>query len=72
MTTNEFSVYWWDASDGQHEELRFVDGETAVNRASSLANGPAAQLGMVKRIIITDGGDFINFEWKHGQGVTFK
>ncbi|MEY9181825.1 hypothetical protein [Bradyrhizobium sp. CB1015] len=31
----------------------------------------AAKLGVVTRVIITDGGDFINFEWKFGEGVTY-
>jgi len=26
---------------------------------------------MVKRVIITDGGDCINFEWKKGEGIVF-
>jgi hypothetical protein len=69
--TNEYSLYWWDRDGGQHEELRFVDAKTAVERAKSLSEGPASKLGMVKRIIITDGGDFTNFEWQHGIGVTF-
>ena len=69
--SGEFSVYWTDAGDGQHEELRFVDGEKAVKAAHRLTKGPASMLGMVKRVIITDGGDCINFEWKKGEGIVF-
>jgi hypothetical protein len=71
MSEKEFSLYWWDAHDGQHEELRFVDAETAVKRSFSLANGPAAKLGMVKKIMITDGGDCCVFEWNNELGVVW-
>ncbi len=67
----EFSLYWWDADEGQHEELRFVPPERAVMRAQTLIQGPAALIGIVQRVIITDGGDFTNFEWKHGEGVIY-
>jgi hypothetical protein len=70
--TGEHSLYWWDPEGNCNAELRGVDAKTAVERAERLAHGPAGMLGMVKRIIITDGGDFTNFEWKHGEGVTFK
>lgn len=67
----EFSVYWWDRDGGQHEESRFVIAELAVHQAKRLSCGPASALGMVKRVIITDGGDFTVFEWKHGEGITY-
>lgn len=70
--TEEFSLYWYDCDGNQHEELRFVDGQTAVKRAKTLADGPASMIGIVELIIITDGGDFCCFEWKKGIGVTFK
>lgn len=65
----EFNVYWWDDKGDQYEELRFVNATTAVRRARTLTNGPAAKVGVVKRVIITDGGDCINFEWKDGEIV---
>jgi hypothetical protein len=68
----EFSVWWWDANGEAHAELRGFDAKSAAERAASLAHGPAALFGMIERIIITDGGDFTNFEWKKGLGVTFK
>jgi hypothetical protein len=71
MAHGEFSLYWWDPEDYCHEEMRFVDAETAMKRAANLARGPASLLGIVKRIIITDGGDCTNFEWKHGEGIVF-
>ncbi|WP_157083564.1 hypothetical protein [Bradyrhizobium manausense] len=38
-----------------------------MNYTSSVA----AKLGVVTRAIITDGGDFTDFEWKFGEGVTY-
>ncbi len=66
----EYSVWWWDRDGGQHEELRFVPARQAVEAAHRLTRGPAARLGMVQRVIITDGGDCINFEWRDGR-ITF-
>jgi hypothetical protein len=30
-----------------------------------------AQLGTTRRVIVTDEGDSINFEWEYGRGITF-
>ena len=69
--SGEFSVYWFDPDDYSYEELRFVDAETAVNRAKALTQSVGGRLGTTKRVIITDGGDYTCFEWKFGEGVTF-
>ncbi len=70
--TDEFSVYWWDVEGGQHEEIRFVNAEKAFDRVVGLVNGPASSvLGVVARVIITDGGDCINLEWIKNKGVVF-
>ncbi len=71
MSENEFSVWWWDAEGYHHPELRWVDAKTAVERAKSMTERPAALMGVIKRVIITDGGDFCVFEWKAGEGVVF-
>jgi hypothetical protein len=70
-TSPEFSVYWWDRDNGQHQELRFVKALPAVKAARRLSHGPASQLGMVNRVIITDGGDCCVFEWLKGHGVVW-
>ena len=67
----EFSVYWWSADGSQHEELRFVDVDTAMNRVMTLVKGPASKLGLVARVIITDGGDFTCFEWLKDKGLVY-
>ena len=67
----EYSVYWWTPEDDQMTESRFILLDLAMHQVKRLTSGPAAQLGMVKRVIITDGGDCIVFEWKQGEGITF-
>ena len=70
--TNEFSVYQFFSDGVGYERVRhFVDAETAVQTSLQLTRTVGAKLGMVERIIITDGGDHTVFEWKRYQGVTF-
>jgi hypothetical protein len=58
--------------DGTYEYVkRFVGAEEAVRTAKDYSTRPAVLLGVIERIIITDGGDFTVFEWKAGEGVTF-
>lgn len=71
MSTGEFSVYQF-FEDGSHEQVRRgVAAEDAVQAALHYCNCVAAKMGITKRVIITDGGDFTNFEWKHGEGVVY-
>lgn len=71
METNEFSV-WIFFPDGSHlAEGRWLGAEESVNLARDVTRRPAAQIGIIERVIITDGGDDICFEWKFGQGVTY-
>lgn len=49
-----------------------VSAEEAVKAAKHYCTSVGARLGMTRRVIITDSGDFINFEWKFGKGITFK
>ena len=68
---NEFSVYHYGFEDVQVAEKRFVSADEAMRTVAALIRSPAAQIGVMKRIIVTDGGDFTNFEWKYGEGITF-
>ena len=68
---NEFSVFWWDRDGGQHRELSFVEVLPAMKACKRLTQGPAAMMGIVERVIITDGGDFTCFEWIKDVGITF-
>jgi hypothetical protein len=67
----EFSVYWWDPQGEYYSERRFIIAEEAVKLAQSLASRPAALLGLIRMIRITDGGDCTVFEWQFGKGVVF-
>lgn len=71
MAEGEFSVCQF-FEDGSYEYVRrFVDAEEAVKTARHYTTNVAAKLGLTKRVIITDGGDCTNFEWKFGEGVVF-
>jgi len=70
MGRNEFSVYQW-FPDGSYEKVReFVSAEEAVAAAKFYTNNVAAKMGITKRVIITDGGDCVAWEWKEGK-ITF-
>jgi hypothetical protein len=72
MTPSErFSVYQFFA-DGSSEQVReLVPLEEAVKAAHHYTHNVASKLGVVERVIITDGGDECCFEWKRGEGITF-
>jgi hypothetical protein len=67
--TNEFSVYWSDPDGNTHKELAFVSARDAVEKAHSLSTRPAAKMGVIRKIIITDGADFTCFLWQDGKVV---
>jgi len=68
---NEFSVCQF-FEDGSYEYVRRgVSAEEAVNAAKHYTSSVGARMGMTQRVIITDGGDCTNFEWKFGEGVTY-
>ena len=69
--TPEFSVYQFFI-DGSYEMLcHFVLPEPASKIFASATTSLGAQLGTTQRVIITDGGDCIVFEWIYGKGITF-
>jgi len=70
MIRREYSVYQFFPNDMYERVVEFVDIETAVETARRLGKSVGARLGMVERIIITDGGDCLCFEWIRGKGVT--
>ena len=69
--TGESSVCQFFKSGAYEYVRRFVGPEEAVKAAHHYTHNVAARLGMVERVIITDGGDYCCFEWKLGEGVTF-
>ena len=68
---NEYSVCQF-FPDGTCEWVkRSVSAEEATRTAVSLARSVGAKLGTTKRVIITDAGDFTNWEWIFGKGIVY-
>jgi hypothetical protein len=68
---NEFSVYQF-FENGQYEKVReFVSAEEAMKAFAHYTTCVTAKMGITCRVIITDGGDFTNAEWKYGEGIVY-
>ena len=48
-----------------------LDARSAMLMAERLTRSVGCRIGTTRRVIVTDGGDSIVFEWRHGEGVTF-
>jgi hypothetical protein len=67
----EFSVCQFFVT-GEYEYVRrYVTARKAVEAARHYTDSVAAKIGVVDRVIITDGGDCTVFEWLFGKGVTY-
>jgi hypothetical protein len=69
--TERFNVVLFSFDGLSDYVRRDVSDEEAVKAAKRYSESVAARLGLTKRIIITDSGDYTVFEWKHGEGVTY-
>ena len=69
--TGEFSVCQFFEDDSSEYVRRNVDAEEAIKAARHYTDNVSAKMGLTKRVIITDGGDYCVFEWQFGKGVTF-
>jgi hypothetical protein len=67
----EFSVVIFYPDDTYEYVARWLSAADAVPLAKQWTERPGALLGAIARVIIVDGGDFTNFEWKFGEGVTY-
>ena len=68
---NEFSVCQFFLN-GQYEYVRrFVSAEEAMQAFQHYTTSVGARSGFTTRVIITDGGDNTNMEWKYAKGITF-
>lgn len=68
---DKFNVFQF-FPDGKYEQVRSnVSVKEAVEAAKHYTTCVGAQVGTTVRVIITDSGDLINFEWEFGKGVTF-
>jgi hypothetical protein len=68
---NEFSVCQIFVDGSEEYVAGLVSGEEAVNIAKRCTETVGAKIGTTARVIITDGGDCMCFEWKFGEGVTY-
>lgn len=67
----EYCVYQF-FPDGSWSRVRsFVSIEDALEAFEHYTSAAAAADGIVTRVIVTDGGDCINYEWRRGRGMTY-
>jgi hypothetical protein len=69
--SDEFSVYQFFPDESYECVCRFVGPAEAVETARACCTSVGARIGTTRRVIITDGGDCINFEWQFGKGITY-
>ena len=69
--TGEFSVCQFFVDESYEYVRRFVSPEEAFAAFQQFCTSVGAKIGTTARVIITDGGDFTNMEWKHGEGIVF-
>lgn len=67
----EFSVVQYFVGGSYEYVRRYVTAEEAMKAVSHYTDSVAARIGVVPKVIITDGGDFVCFEWRYGEGVVF-
>lgn len=65
-TKGEFSVWWQDPMETNHAELLYCGPEEAVLMAVDLTRRPAAKLGVIRDVKITDGADYTVWHWHEG------
>ena len=69
---SDFYSVWQFFPDDFHECVaRSVGAEEAVRIAHSCTTRPAAQMGIIRKVIVTDDGDCTCFMWEHDKGVVF-
>lgn len=69
--SNEFSVCQFFSDDSYEYVRRYVSPEDAMEAFKHYTTSVGARIGITKRVIITDGYDYTNMEWKYGEGITF-
>jgi hypothetical protein len=66
-----YVVYQFFLDDTYEKVGEGLDGKAAVERAKDFTQRPAATVGIIQRVIITNDGDQVVFEWQHGKGIVF-
>lgn len=67
----KFNIYWWDNEGEQYEEMRNAPIGYTQHAIVRLTKGPAAMLGVVRKVLVTDSGDCTCFLWTRERGVEF-
>lgn len=67
----EFSVYQFFIDGSQETVHRFITARQAIMTVKGLMESIGGRIGTTQRIIITDGGDYIVWEWQFGKGIVF-
>lgn len=60
----DYSVWWWDTAGEKHAAARFITATSAIKLVFRLTNNP-----LTKRVILTDHGNIIVYEWFDGRTV---
>lgn len=71
MKTDEFSVYQFFPDESYERVVEFVSFEKAARVAYQCCTSVGAKIGITQRVMLTDGGDCIVYEWIYGQGITY-
>lgn len=69
--TDSYSVCQFFIDDSYEYVRRFVPIEDAIKAAIHYSTSLGVKLGTTVRVIITDDGDCIVWEWKTREGVVF-
>jgi len=68
---HEFSVCVFYPGGTYEYVKRWIKAEEAVRTFREWTESNMAKRGHLARIIVTDGGDCTNMEWKFGEGITY-
>ena len=71
MPVGVFSIYQFSVTGKCERLAAFIDCGSAVSKAHVHRCNLAAQMGVTRRIIVTDGDDHTVWEWRWGKGVVF-
>lgn len=70
-TSGEFSVCQYFPDDTHEYVRRWVSDKEAVEAFFHYITSVGAKLGTTVRVMITDGDDYCNADWKWAEGVVF-
>ena len=71
MNTELFNVIQFLDGDYCEQVRSGVGAKEAVDAAYHYTHNVASMCGITRRVIITDMGDSVCFEWRQGEGVVF-